>query len=83
MEEVEGVIARAVTVATQIVQGEIAPNEGGEALVQMQRELESLVEGLFPFIGPVSEWERLPEDRKNRERQIVVLADRFRARFAT
>jgi len=49
----------------------------------MQRELEGLSEGLFPFIGPVSECERLPEHRAEYERQIVVLADRFRARFGT
>jgi hypothetical protein len=61
MEEIEGVAARAVAIATQILQGEIAPHDGGEAFVQMQHEPEALAEGLFPFIGPVSEWERLPE----------------------
>ncbi len=83
MEEAEAVVARAVAIALRIVQGEIAPYEGGKALEQMQRELEDLANGLFRFIGPVSEWERLPEHRSEHERQIVVLADRFRARFTT
>ncbi len=83
MEEIEEPRRSAVAIATQIVQGEIAPYDGGETLVRMQRELEGLSEGLFPFIGPVSECERLPEHRAEYERQIVVLADRFRARFGT
>jgi hypothetical protein len=47
MEEIESVVTRAVAIATQIVQGEIAPYDGGEAFVQMQRELDALAEGLF------------------------------------
>jgi hypothetical protein len=81
MEEVDAVFARAVSVATDIVQGRVQPHDGARSLWSMARDLEALVASLQGFIGLASEWEDAPERRAEYERDIVVAADRFVARF--
>jgi hypothetical protein len=47
----------------------------------MGTDLGLLEEDLRIFIGLASEWEDLPDHRDAFEREIVLAADRFRARW--
>ena len=47
----------------------------------MSRELHEVAEALLGFVGLESEWEDSPAHRAELDRDIVVAADRFRARW--
>ena len=78
---VEVVAARAVAHANAILQGTTQPHEGARALWLMQTELHELADALLVFVGLASEWEDDQEHRPELEHDILVEAERLRARF--
>jgi hypothetical protein len=80
-DAVDALVARAVGVANEILQGETSPYDGAKALWRIQKALYGLDEALLVFVGLASEWEDSSEHRDHYEREIVVAADKFRARW--
>jgi hypothetical protein len=81
MDDVDLIYARAVDHANRILQGATAPYDGAKALWNMESSLNQLTNALLDIVGLASEWEDHPEQRAEIEREIVVQADRLRARF--
>jgi hypothetical protein len=81
MNEPDAVTAHAVSLANDVVQGRSAPYEGAKALWRLEIAVRQLHDALVVFTGLASEWEDHPERREEYEREIVVEADRFMARF--
>jgi hypothetical protein len=79
---VSALVADAVAIADGILQGEVDAYRAAKRLWSIGVDLVPLEEDLRIFAGLASEWERLPEHRESYERDIVVAADRFRARGA-
>jgi hypothetical protein len=79
--EVDALIARAVAIANGILQGEIDAYSGAKRLWLVRTELAAIEEALRVFAGLASEWEDEPDHRDAYERDILVAADRFRARW--
>ena len=78
---VDAVFARAVAVANEILQGNVAPYDGAKALWRIRSQLAELEEALRVFVGLASEWDDSPSTRTAHERDIVAEADKFRARW--
>ena len=76
-ESVEGLVA----IANRIVQGHEDPYTAARQLSQMWLTFDRLQADLMIFVGLATHWEDLPEDREELEREIVVAADRFRAKW--
>ncbi len=81
VDDVEATISRAVAHAHAIVQGATPPYQGAKALWRMEIPLRELADALLMFVGLASEWEDHPKQRQELEREIIVQADRFMARF--
>ena len=81
MNEIEAVVARAVALANDTVQGACEPYQGAKALWRMEIDLHALADALTVFAGLASEWEDKPHQRTGYEKDIVVQADRFLSTF--
>ena len=67
----EAVLRLARETAMQILQGEIAPYEGGKRIWDLSLKIDHVVPELHPFVYAASEWEDRPEDRPLFERGIL------------
>jgi hypothetical protein len=81
-----GAIEAAVSLANRILQGEEEPYAGARQLGEMSSTLSALEQDLRGFIYLAGEmegsrWDDSPEYRQQLERDILVKADRFRARW--
>ena len=77
-------VEHAVAIANSILQGETDVYRGAKRLWVMQGELEvleRLENDLLIFVGLASEWEDVPDQRKDIEHDIIRAADLFRARW--
>ena len=84
MKSYEVLIAALVEIANDILQERIAPNEGAATLAAIGSALDAVSKDLIVFSGLDSEWDDIygrPEYRRELEHDIVVAADRFRARY--
>ena len=82
--EVAALVEHAVAIANSILQGETDVYRGAKRLWVMQVELEGLQgleNDLRTFVGMASDWEDVPDQRKEIEHDIIRAADRFRARW--
>jgi hypothetical protein len=77
----DALVEEAVAVANSILQGETDPYRGAKRLWAMEVALVLVEEDLRVFAGLASEWEDVPNQREEYEREIVAAADRFRARW--
>ena len=57
------------------------PYTAARQLSQMQLTFDRLQADLMIFFGLATHWEDLPHDREELEREIVIAADRFRAKW--
>ena len=74
-------IQAAVAIANRILQGQEDPYTAARRLSQMQLTCDRLQADLMIFFGLATHWEDLPQDREELEREIVIAADRFRAKW--
>ena len=91
MESYEALVAALVEIADDILQERVAPSEGAASFAAFEMSLGGLTEALLVFTsldsdwdehrGVDPQWDSRPERRAEIEHDIVVAADRFRARF--
>jgi hypothetical protein len=81
MEEFDALVARAVKVATDVLEDKATPYEGAKELWGLSTAMWDLPEALLPFVGLASEWEDHPEHRAEYDDQIRIAMERFRRRF--
>jgi len=74
-------IAALVELANDILQERIAPNEGAAALADIGGSLDAVTKSLVVFQGLDSGWDDSPANHREIAHDIVVAADRFRARY--
>ena len=80
VEARRALVAEIVAMANSIIQGEMDPYRGAKLLWELHMTLEHVTKDLLDFVGLASEWEDAPDHRDAIEREIVVTADRLRAK---
>lgn len=83
VEDPDSINTRAVAYANDILQGTTSPYDGAKALWNMHWPMRDLADALLVFIGLATEWEEHPDKRGQIEHEILVQADRLRARFGS
>jgi hypothetical protein len=82
VREPDALFAYVTAIATDVLNERLAPIEGARRLWRLSKEMWELPEALLPFVGLASEWDDRPQDRPEREREIVIEMERLRRKFS-
>jgi hypothetical protein len=79
--EPDALFAYVTAIATDVLNERLAPIDGAKQLWRLSKAMWELPEALLPFVGLASEWDDRPQDRPQREREIVIEMERLRRKF--